>query len=150
MTEHKTTLTDQYGVEFVSDTELITSFGTPTKEPNYLAKQDLFVKNGTVYIQDTFKNKSKIKITAFIRSIKQAIDAALKFANGSDGFIDKFVVPTNWKAQPMVPKLSISVNCPDTEIDERAKQILDIIHSLLRWCILHHLLKQRIIHRVDE
>ncbi len=102
----------------------------PAIQPDYLSKRDLFVKQDKIYILDTFKGKSKMKITAFTKRVQESIDYAIKFAEGCR----KIILPTNVKPNPDagIPEITIYINCPDEQIDERASNLLNIIADAVK------------------
>lgn len=102
----------------------------PAIQPDYLSKHDLFVKQNKIYILDTFKGKSKMKITAFTKRVQESIEYAIKFAEGCK----KLIVPTNIKTNPdaEIPEITIYINCPDEQIDERAESLLNTIADAVK------------------
>ena len=106
------------------------NFSGPIKEvkqPDYLKKKDLFVKDRTIYLLDTFEHKTGNKIAAFRQRVGEAIEAAKKHANACKEII-RFNFP-NPNPRATIPQITIYVNCPDDKIDERAKTILDMLSN---------------------
>ncbi len=77
----------------------------PEKDP--LTRTDLFVKEPyDIYILDTFNRKSGGKIAGFRRRVRDIVNNATR------------AIPQT---------ITIHINCADTQIDERAKPILDML-----------------------
>lgn len=111
-------------IEICPGSFLDTAFAgvTPAKTVNPLARHDNFVRGTDIYILDSFAGKTKMKNTAFVRRIKDAI------ADARDIFSDRFmdVIPTNWKIARdwNRPNINVYVNCPDPTLTDSARAAL--------------------------
>lgn len=94
----------------------------PAKTVDPLTRQANFVRGTDIYILDSFAGKTKMKNTAFVRRIKDAI------ADARDIFSDRFmdVIPTNWKIARdwNRPNINVYVNCPDPTLTDSARAAL--------------------------
>lgn len=94
----------------------------PAKSVDPLTRQANFVRGTNIYILDSFAGKTKMKNTAFVRRIKDAIADARDVLSG--GFMD--VIPTNWKIARdwNRPHIDVYVNCPDATLTDNARAAL--------------------------
>ena len=110
----------------------LSAIGPDIDAAKVLKRRDIFVKDTTIHIQDTFSDKSNGKIAAFCRRVNDAITIAQNYAAYAttsqlikDLDIQK---DKNWNR----PKITIYVNCPDTTLDPRLKPMLMALSAAIR------------------
>lgn len=116
-------------IEIIPGT-FLTGFGPAETEADRLAKKDIFVKGTDIYILDSFAKKSGTKIGALKARTRAAIARAKELANYTDELMSAIVAERSPNYDK--PVIKIHLNCPDTTIDSRARDVIDILSAAVK------------------
>lgn len=96
----------------------------PVKDP--LTRTDLFVKDMNIYILDGVQRQTGHKLAAFRLSIGKIVKEAIDSMNedSQDEFMAALILENGGRVKNN-PCIKIYVNCPDSQIDVRANNILE-------------------------
>ena len=105
--------------------------GTTFAPAPLLKRRDIFVKDTSIYILDSFSSHSNARISAFCRRINDAITIAQNRANTEpDEFYMALDIPKDENYNK--PVISIYLNCPDATTDPRFKPALIALMTAIR------------------
>jgi len=118
------TLADMAGTGLVEIKPITNRTPQPVKNP--LTRSDLFVKGTDIYILDSVKRQTGMKLGAFNVGITKAVKAALNDSDpNTDELMDSLILAfKDFTPASQSPRVTVHVNCPDDQIDARADKIL--------------------------